>query len=164
MSVTQQAPVREGIQENRNTSTNLNNTADLVVIPSVSTQIVSDSTPLSIGLQESDAKNIGKIQSDVNGVSINNIGESQNEQESNVHKSNRFDRFGIPIIKVNRRELMESPTRNKKERKEDKKKLYKVSFLDKIENPEPLMRTHYVLSFKKFNAMNTFDPTETEGS
>ena len=77
----------------------------------------------------------------------------------------RYDRFGNPIVKTIRPALAESPNRNKKERKEDKKKVYKVSFLDKIDNnSEPLMRIHYVLSFKKFNAMNTFDPMEGEGS
>ena len=75
----------------------------------------------------------------------------------------RVDRYGNPIIKINRAEL-ESPTKTKKEKKEEKKKSFKVTFVDKVEKDQPLTRTHYVLSFKKYNAMNTFDPMDTEQS
>ena len=40
--------------------------------------------------------------------------------------------------------------------KDEKKTKHKISFIDKIEKKE-LTRTHYVLSYKKYNSMNTFD-------
>ena len=45
-------------------------------------------------------------------------------------KAQRHDRQGLPIIKIPRSE-MESPS--KKSKKDDKKKVYKVTFLDKID-------------------------------
>ena len=44
--------------------------------------------------------------------------------------------------------------------KDDKRNRFKVTFIDKIDQNEPLVRTHYVLSFKKYNAMNTYDPMD----
>ena len=37
-----------------------------------------------------------------------------------------------------------------------------MTFIDKIDKEADLARTHYVLSYKKYNAMNTFDPFEVE--
>ena len=45
---------------------------------------------------------------------------------------------------------MESPS--KKGKKDDKKKVYKVTFLDKIDKEEDLQRGHYILSQKKYNS------------
>ena len=52
-----------------------------------------------------------------------------------VNKAQRFDRQGLPIIKIPRSE-MESPS--KKSKKDDKKKVYKVTFLDKIDKDSEL--------------------------
>ena len=49
----------------------------------------------------------------------------------------------------------ESPTKKEK----DKTK-FKVTFIDKVDKDNSLTNTHYVLSYKKYNAMNTFDPFE----
>jgi len=66
----------------------------------------------------------------------------------------RLDRYGTPIIKLDpAQKRQQSP--NKKEQKEKK---FKVSFLDKVEKDSELARVHYVQSYKKYNAMNTFDP------
>ncbi len=51
-----------------------------------------------------------------------------------------------------------SPTKKEK----DKSK-FKVTFIDKIEKETSLTSTTYVLSYKKYNAMNTFDPYDMEG-
>ena len=43
--------------------------------------------------------------------------------------------------------------------------MFKVSFIDKLEDlseNQSLTKVHFVLSFKKYNSMNTFDPMETE--
>ena len=54
-----------------------------------------------------------------------------NKQKSvEVTSKQRYDRQGLPIIKIPRSE-MESPS--KKGKKDDKKKVYKVTFLDKID-------------------------------
>ena len=77
----------------------------------------------------------------------------------------RFDRLGNPIIKVNRALLKdETPNKNKRDRKEDKKKTFRVTFLDKVEAGQPLARHHLVQSYKKYNAMNTFDPLDGDNS
>ena len=63
----------------------------------------------------------------------------------------RVDRKGNPIMKVEDKKLQKTK--------------HKVTFIDQIEKKE-LSTTHYVLSYKKYNAMNTFDPyemTENEG-
>ena len=51
-----------------------------------------------------------------------------------------------------------SPTKKEK----DKSK-FKVTFIDKVEKDQTLYQTTYVLSYKKYNAMNTFDPYEIDG-
>ena len=49
-----------------------------------------------------------------------------------------------------------------KRKKKDKNR-HKVSFVDKIDHDRELVSTVFVLSQKKYNAMNTFDgPFETE--
>ena len=48
-----------------------------------------------------------------------------------------------------------------KKSKADKLK-HKVSFVDKIEKDREMVSTVYVLSQKKYNSMNTFDPTDSE--
>ena len=59
--------------------------------------------------------------------------------------SKRFDRLGNPIIKVNRSAMADgSPTKNKKIPKEDKKKQFKVTFIDKIEQGRSLQNVHMV--------------------
>ena len=40
---------------------------------------------------------------------------------------------------------MESPSR-KKDKKDDKKKVYKVTFIDKIDKDKDLQTVHYILS------------------
>ena len=47
----------------------------------------------------------------------------------------RFDRLSNPIIKVNRALLKDEASNkpNKRERKEDKKKTFRVTFVDKVE-------------------------------
>lgn len=58
---------------------------------------------------------------------------------------------------------MQQPAVSSPEKKnKDKKTKFKVTFLDKIEKDSELARVHYVLSYKKYNAMNTFDPFEVE--
>ena len=52
---------------------------------------------------------------------------------------------------------MESPSR-KKDKKDDKKKVYKVTFIDKVDKDKELQTVHYILSQKKYNQMNTYDP------
>lgn len=47
-------------------------------------------------------------------------------------------------------------------KKEKDKSKHKVTFIDKVEKDIPLTSVHYVLSYKKYNAMNTFDPFEVE--
>ena len=47
-------------------------------------------------------------------------------------------------------------------KKEKDKSKHKVTFVDKIEKDNSLTTVHYVLSYKKYNAMNTFDPFEVE--
>ena len=47
-------------------------------------------------------------------------------------------------------------------KKEKDKSKHKVTFIDKVEKDTPLTSLHYVLSYKKYNAMNTFDPFEVE--
>uniref|UniRef100_A0A7S3CWN8 Uncharacterized protein n=1 Tax=Strombidium rassoulzadegani TaxID=1082188 RepID=A0A7S3CWN8_9SPIT len=49
-----------------------------------------------------------------------------------------------------------------KKKDKEKKTKYKVTFIDKIDRDTELARFHYVLSYKKYNAMNTFDPFEAE--
>ena len=40
---------------------------------------------------------------------------------------------------------MESPSR-KKDKKDDKKKVYKVTFIDKVDKDKELQTVHYILS------------------
>ena len=54
----------------------------------------------------------------------------------------------------------QGPTDKKKEK--EKKTKFKVTFVDKIDPDADLARVHYVLSYKKYNAMNTYDPFEVE--
>ena len=61
----------------------------------------------------------------------------------------RVDRNGTPIIKCTTRTL-----------EEKKKGKHKVTFIDKIDSSKELTETHYILSYKKYNSMNTFDPYE----
>ena len=67
----------------------------------------------------------------------------------------RCDRYGTPIVKLDPA-LKKQASANKKD-KSDKTK-FKVTFLDKVEKDQELARVYYVLSYKKYNAMNTFDP------
>ena len=64
--------------------------------------------------------------------------------------------MGLPIIKIPRSE-MDSPSR-KKANKDDKKKAFKVTFIDKVDKDKELSTVHYILSQKKYNSMNTYDP------
>ena len=50
-----------------------------------------------------------------------------------------------------------SPDVPEVKKKEDKKTKHKITFLDKIEKDSELTRTHYVLSYKRYNSMNTFE-------
>lgn len=93
-----------------------------------------------------------------------------------MDKPKRFDRQGNPILKAKdvakllqktnseNPQMVESPNKspNGKKEKEDKKTKFKVTFLDKIDKDADLARIHYVLSYKKYNAMNTFDPLDPE--
>ena len=38
--------------------------------------------------------------------------------------------------------------------------MFKISFIDKVDPGAQIARHHLVQSYKKFNAMNTFDPIE----
>ena len=49
-----------------------------------------------------------------------------------------------------------------KKKEKEKKTKFKVTFVDKVDPDTDLARIHYVLSYKKYNAMNTFDPFEVE--
>jgi len=84
----------------------------------------------------------------------------------------RFDRNGQPIMrnpkhlgigkgKVTSPELKDSGLSPSKKDKDKTK--FKVTFIDKVEKEASLTTTHYVLSYKKYNAMNTFDPFEDNG-
>ena len=66
-----------------------------------------------------------------------------------IPEGTRIDRNGTPIIKSTSRTLEE-----KKSRK------HKVTFIDKLDNTKDLHTYHFVLSYKKYNSMNTFDPYE----
>jgi hypothetical protein len=50
----------------------------------------------------------------------------------------------------------------KKKEKEEKKNRHKVSFIDKILPDTELNTLHLVISYKKYNSMNTFDPNSYE--
>ena len=78
-----------------------------------------------------------------------------NRDLDDIPENSRSDRFGTPILKSSTRTLEE-----KKSRK------HKVTFIDKIDDTKQLNNYHYVLSYKKYNSMNTFDPydyNENEG-
>ena len=61
------------------------------------------------------------------------IGDDGNMMDNTVVPK-RFDRYGNPIIKVNRALIKdETPNKNKRDRKEDKKKTFRVTFVDKVE-------------------------------
>ena len=80
----------------------------------------------------------------------------------------RQDRFGNAIVKTrqikNQNKGNESPQKRKEKEKEDKKNRHKICFLDKIDKDADLIRVHYVLSYKKYNALNTYDPYDAEES
>jgi len=54
--------------------------------------------------------------------------------------------------------------KRKEKEREDKKTRHKISFLDKVNKDNDLIRVHYVLSYKKYNALNTYDPYDAEES
>ena len=54
--------------------------------------------------------------------------------------------------------IVSSP--DKKKDREDKKNKFKVTYMDKVGKGQDLTRIHYVLSYKKYNALNTYDPFE----
>ena len=60
----------------------------------------------------------------------------------------RVDRKGTPIV-----------TKMRSEDRKMKSK-HKVTFIDQIDSSKDLCTTHLVLSYKKYNSMNTFDPYE----
>ena len=53
-------------------------------------------------------------------------------------------------------------TGDKMKKEKSEKIKHKVSFLDKMDKEGELISTTYVLSYKKYNSMNTFDPAESE--
>ena len=75
----------------------------------------------------------------------------------------RLDRFGNVIQKRSLvLALQQTMPVGEKKRKKDKNR-HKVSYIDKIETDRELVSTVFVLSQKKYNALNTFDgPWETE--
>lgn len=80
----------------------------------------------------------------------------------------RVDRFGNAIVKTRlnkpKNAANESPAKRKEKEKEEKKNRHKICFLDKIDKDADLIRVHYVLSYKKYNALNTYDPYDAEDS
>ena len=82
---------------------------------------------------------------------------------SEVKSGGRLDRFGNVIQKrVVTLSLQKTMPVGEKRKKKDKNR-HKVSFVDKIEHDRELVSTVFVLSQKKYNALNTFDgPFETE--
>ena len=83
----------------------------------------------------------------------------------------RFDRNGQPILRHSRHlpagmsksKSSKSDETGSPSKKEKDKTKFKVTFIDKIDKETPLTSTTYVLSYKKYNAMNTFDPYEIDG-
>ena len=79
-------------------------------------------------------------------------------------KPQRYDRNGVPILKkhellelIKKQSSVSSPDVPETKKKDDKKTKHKITFLDKIEKDAELTRTHYVLSYKRYNSMNTFE-------
>ena len=101
-----------------------------------------------------------------------------------VQKNQRFDRNGNPIIKrkdwpqfkqqlakeLSQQKEKEDTTGNiasndtagEGHKKKEKKPKFKVTFIDKIDKEAELATVFYMQSYKKYNAMNTFDPFEIE--
>ena len=75
----------------------------------------------------------------------------------------RLDRYGVPIVKPGARTLSKVTTNSGDKLKDKGDKIkHKVSFVDKVEKEGEMVSTTYVLSYKKYNSMNTFDPAESE--
>lgn len=75
----------------------------------------------------------------------------------------RYDRYNNPIIKEPPgTKKSHSSGETKQSKKEKDKNKHKITFVDKIDKDADLARVYYVLSYKKYNAMNTFDPFEVE--
>ena len=79
-------------------------------------------------------------------------------------KPQRYDRNGVPILKkhellemIKKQSSVSMPDGTETKKKDDKKTKHKITFLDKIEKDAELTRTHYVLSYKRYNSMNTFE-------
>ena len=77
----------------------------------------------------------------------------------------RFDRNGQPILKNPKKmgklkAISPLPDDGSPTKKDKDKTKFKVTFIDKVEKDQSLTNTQYVLSYKKYNAMNTFDPFE----
>ena len=82
-------------------------------------------------------------------VSIDKANSPANATETPVATGTRVDRKGTPILKSTTRTMEEKKTRK-----------HKVTFIDQIDKTQELSTAHYVLSYKKFNSMNTFDQYE----
>ena len=58
---------------------------------------------------------------------------------------------------IKKQSSVSMPESTETKKKDDKKTKHKITFLDKIEKDTELTRTHYVLSYKRYNSMNTFE-------
>ena len=79
-------------------------------------------------------------------------------------KPQRYDRNGVPILKkhellelIKKQSSLTSQEAAPDKKKDDKKTKHKITFLDKVDKDAELVRTHYVLSYKRYNSMNTFE-------
>ena len=55
----------------------------------------------------------------------------------------------------------EGKSPSKKKEKQEKLK-HKVTFIDKVDREKEIHSTIFVLSYKKYNSQNTFDPQDSE--
>lgn len=96
-------------------------------------------------------------------------GDGENAGGGEAGGNQRIDRFGNAIVKTRGKNaaktvVPDSPSKRKEKEKEEKKLRHKICFIDKFEKDADLIRVHYVLSYKKYNALNTYDPYDAEES
>ena len=78
-----------------------------------------------------------------------------------IRSNMRFDKLGNPILKPGQLSLSKhSSSPDKRKRDKGEKLKHKVTFVDKVEKDREFANTIYVLSYKKYNMANTFDPAE----
>ena len=80
-----------------------------------------------------------------------------------VKGSVRYDKYGNPILKHGMLQMAKNASSPDKRKRDKGDKLrHKVTFIDKVDKDKDFINTIYVLSYKKYNMANTFDPAEQE--